>query len=416
MGRIWVIGAGLAGLVAAEWLSGAGHTVEMLEASPKAGGRCRSYRDTRLDRVIDNGNHLILSGNRAVLDWAARIGGADRLTTGAAAFPFFDLATGARWTIRPGPGPLGALRRAARPPGVSARALGRDTARLLAARRTTSVADVVARGPAWDAFWDPMTRAVLNEPPETGSAPLLRAALLRSFARGAGAVRPVFAPDGLGPALVDPALPLLEARGVRIRYRTAVAALRGTDRLDAIETADSPVALGPSDAAILAVPARQAAALLPQLDMPGPGRTIVNAHFLAPESRLPPVLALLGGAAQWLFRRGDVVSVTVSAAEASEVDGLSREDTLARLWRDVAAAIAAHGGTVPAAMPVSRLLREKAATFDQSPDGAARRPAARTPWPNLLLAGDHVGTGLPATLEGAVRSGLAAARLAAQAA
>ena len=415
MGRIWVIGAGLAGLVAAERLSAAGHAVEMLEASPKAGGRCRSYRDTRLDRVIDNGNHLILSGNRAVLDWAERIGGSDRLSTGAAAFPFLDLVTGAQWTIRPGPGPLGALRRAARPPGISALALGRDTARLLAAGRTASVAEVVARGPALSGFWDPMTRAVLNEPPETGSAALLRAALLRSFARGAGAVRPVFAPDGLGPALVDPVLPRLAARGVRIRYRTAVTALRGTHRLDAIETADGSRALGPGDAAILAVPVRQAAALLPQIDMPGQGRTIVNAHFLAPESRLPSVLALLGGAAQWLFRRGDVVSVTVSAAEASEVDGLSREAALARLWDDVADAIAAHGGTVPAAMPVARLLREKAATFDQSPAGAARRPAIRTPWPNLLLAGDHVRTGLPATLEGAVRSGLAAADLAAQA-
>ncbi|WP_299817699.1 hydroxysqualene dehydroxylase HpnE [uncultured Jannaschia sp.] len=416
MGRILVIGAGLAGLVAAERLSDAGHAVEVLEASPKAGGRCRSYRDTRLDRVIDNGNHLILSGNRAVLDWAARIGGADRLVTGEAVYPFLDLASGARWTIRPGAGPLGILRRAARPPGISAAALGRDAARLLAARRTASVADVIARGPAWPAFWDPMTRAVLNEPPETGSAPLLRAAFLRSFARGAGAVRPVFAPDGLGPALVDPALPLLEGRGVRIRYRSPVTALRGADRLEVIETADGPVTFGSGDTAILAVPARQAAALLPRVEMPGPGRTIVNAHFLAPESGLPPVLALLGGAAQWLFRRGDVVSVTVSAAEASEVEGLPREATLARLWRDVAGAIFAHGGMVPDAMPVARLLREKAATFDQSPAGAARRPVVRTPWPNLLLAGDHVRTGLPATLEGAVRSGLAAARLAAQAA
>jgi uncharacterized protein with NAD-binding domain and iron-sulfur cluster len=85
---------------------------------------------------------------------------------------------------------------------------------------------------------------------------------------------------------------------------------------------------------------------------------------------------------------------------------------VARLWRDVAAAARAHGGTAPEVMPAARLLRERAATFDQTPAGARARSGPRTPWPNLFLAGDHTATGLPATLEGAVRSGEAAARLA----
>ena len=411
MTQAYVIGAGLAGLVAAERLSAAGRQVTVLEASPKAGGRCRSYRDARLGRVIDNGNHLILSANRAVLAWARRIGGADRLRVHEAAFPFLDLAGGARWTVRPGRGPLGALAPSARPPGVSMRALGRDMAGLLSAGRRATVESAVGRGPAWRPFWDPMTRAVLNEAPEAGSAALLRAALLRSFARGAASARPVTAPEGLGAALVEPALALLDSRGVVIRLRTPVAALEGAARLEAIRTGGETFDLGPEDVCVLAVPARQAATLLPEVPHPAPGRAILNAHFLVPGHGLPPLLGLLGGAAHWLFARGDVVSVTVSAEESSDLAHLAREDALARLWVDVAAAVRAHGGAVPETMPPARLLRERSATFDQTPEGAARRPGARTHWPNLVLAGDHVANGLPATIEGAVRSGERAARM-----
>lgn len=120
---------------------------------------------------------------------------------------------------------------------------------------------------------------------------------------------------------------------------------------------------------------------------------------------------MLGGAAQWLFVRGDVVSVTISAAEHSPIEGLGREDALARIWADVAAAIRAHGGTAPAAMPPARLIREKAATFDQSPDALRRRSGAATRWPNLALAGCHVATDLPSTLEGAILSGERAGQL-----
>ena len=257
-----------------------------------------------------------------------------------------------------------------------------------------------------------MTRAVLNEDPEEGDAGLLRAALLRSFARGEAAARPVLAPSGLGAALIEPALDLLRRRGVEFRLREPVTALHGARRLEAIETRGARIALREGDVAILALPARQVAPLLPGTALPGPGRSIANAHFLLPDHRLPPVLALLGGAAHWLFARGDVVSVTVSAAERSALEGLGREAALARLWVDVAAALAAHGSAVPAAMPVARFLRERGATFDQSPAGAAARAPARTAWPNLFLAGDHVATGLPATLEGAVLSGEGAARLA----
>jgi squalene-associated FAD-dependent desaturase len=408
MSRVVIAGAGLAGLVAAEAASAAGREVVILEASPKAGGRCRSYRDERLGRLIDNGNHLILTANRAVLDWAARIGGSGALEAQAeASFPFLDLGSDERWHVR-----IGADPRAALPPGAPIRAAVRDAVRLLRARRGATVADALgARDALWERFWDPMTRAVLNADPTAADARLLRTALLRSFARGARACRPVLAPGGLGPALIDPALEVLARRGVSLRLRTPVRGVEvAGDRVTALDLGDERITLGAGDALILALPPQAVADLLPGQSVPGPGPSIANAHFLVPRSGLPPVLGTLGSAAQWIFRRGDVVSVTVSAAEASPLAGLGRDAALALLWSEVVRAVAAHGGgAVPAEMPPARLLRERAATFDQSPAGAARRPGPRTLLANLYLAGDYTATGLPATLEGAVLSGERAA-------
>src|SRR6266540_2766769 len=102
---IHVIGAGLAGLSAAVRLTERSHRVIVHEAAGFAGGRCRSYLDSTLGMVIDNGNHLVLSANRAALGYAATIGAQSRLVGPAhAEFPFIDLATDERWTLRPNEG------------------------------------------------------------------------------------------------------------------------------------------------------------------------------------------------------------------------------------------------------------------------------------------------------------------------
>lgn len=105
MGCVHVIGAGLSGLSAAVSLACRGKRVLIHEASGHAGGRCRSYDDANLGCRIDNGNHLLLSGNTAALSFLETIG-ADGALTGPerAAFPFVDLDSGKRWTVAPGTG------------------------------------------------------------------------------------------------------------------------------------------------------------------------------------------------------------------------------------------------------------------------------------------------------------------------
>ena len=165
----------------------------------------------------------------------------------------------------------------------------------------------------------------------------------------------------------------------------------------------------PDDRVLLAVPPQIAAQLLPGLAVPTESRAILNAHFRLDRPYAPPdgipFLALVGGTVHWLFFRGDVASATVSAADA--LIDRPADELAVLLWRDVATALGRPGAPLPA----HRIIKEKLATFAQVPAALGRRPGARTRWPNLFLAGDWTETGLPATIEGAIRSGADAAAL-----
>src|SRR5262245_38985539 len=106
-GTVHVVGAGLAGLAAAVRLAGGPQNIVLHEAARQAGGRCRSYSDSSLGMMIDNGNHLLLSGNRDARAFLSAIGSEDQLSWPAEAdFAFIDYTTGERWHLRPNAGPF----------------------------------------------------------------------------------------------------------------------------------------------------------------------------------------------------------------------------------------------------------------------------------------------------------------------
>ncbi len=414
---VHVVGAGLAGLAAAVTLAGRGRAVALYDAAPRAGGRCRSFYEPTLKRRIDNGNHLILGGNRRCLAYLETIGARDRLTGAARpAFPFLDLASGLRWTLRPGRGPLPfwLLDPRRRVPGTRARDYLATLRRLARAAPEATVAEALGgTEPLFTRFWEPLAVAVLNAAAEEGAAALLKPVVARVFGGGAGAAQAFVAREGLSECFVDPALAWLAARGCAPRFGARLRAVEcGGGLLRRLDFGDGgDVALGPGEAAILALPPAALARLLPEVPVPRESRAIVNAHFRLsrPPPALPegaPFLGLIGGAAHWLFLRGDVVSVTVSAADA--LADRPAEEIAARLWADVARALALDA----AAQPPCRIIKERRATFAQTPDEIARRAPARSGIANLFLAGDWTDTGLPATIEGAIVSGETAAALA----
>lgn len=407
--RVHVVGAGLAGLAAAVALVARGRSVALYEQAGQAGGRCRSFHDEVLDRSLDNGNHLVLTGNRAIYTYLREIDAVDRLSgPERAAFPFVDIGTGERWTVRPGAGrlPWWILSQQRRVPGTRLRDY-LSAWRLARARKEQTVASCLdTDSDLYRRFWEPLTVAALNTRPEEAAARLLWPVLRETFGRGEKACRPRIARRGLTDCFIDPAVRYLRRHGADVYFRMRLRGVdTGAERVRRLRWAGGDtLEVAAGEQVVLAVPPSAATALLPGLTVPGESRAIVNAHFRLPQAvQGPDFVGLIGGLSQWIFVRDDVASVTVSAANGLAED--SNEAIAARLWPEVRQTLQVADPT----LPPWRVLKEKRATFAQTPAQVSLRPGCRTAFTNLFLAGDWTDTGLPATLEGSVRSGNTAA-------
>nr|WP_321984630.1 hydroxysqualene dehydroxylase HpnE [uncultured Lichenicoccus sp.] len=432
--RLHVVGGGLAGLSAALEAARAGRRVLLYEAGPACGGRARSYEDRQLGCRIDNGNHLLLSANHATFDYLDRIGARETLAgPGVPLFPFADIssATGAdlHWTLRLSRGriPWWVFDRARRVPGMRLREL-LSLGRMLRAGEGVTVSDCLAPGMLADRLLVPLSVSVLNTRPEVGSAMLMAAMLRESLALGGAACVPWFPRLGLSESLVDPALARLQAEGVIVRTGCRVSGLgTGGGRVTRLLLPDGEQALGDSDQVVLAVTAPVAAELLagplPGLAVPDSFESILNLHYrIALQDRLGGELGragfagIVGGIAEWVFVKPEVVSVTISAA--NHLAGHDNVAVAAQVWSEISRVLqpalrpGRHAGgaaaTLPREPPPHRVLREKRATFAATIAQQKLRPGSRTDLRNLVLAGDWTDTGLPATIEGAIRSGKAA--------
>ncbi len=410
LAKAHVIGAGVAGLSAAVALAKAGVAVSVSDSAAQVGGRCRSYFDPQLSMMLDNGNHLVMSGNRAVSDYLAIIGASDRLVgPDEAAFDFCDLETDERWTIRPNPSSLAwwVLSPSRRVPDTMAREyLG--LIGLLGPKAGLRVDQAIAcKGPVWRRLMEPFLLAALNTKPEDGSAALAAAIVRETLAKGGSAYRPRIAEPTLASAFVDPAVAYIEAHGGVVQTGRRLRSMEfDGSRVTKLVFSDGEETVSTDVAVILATPPWTAQDLIPGLSAPDEFRAIVNGHFkLAPPHAMPAMVGVIGGVVEWIFAFPDRISVTVSAADA--IVDLDREELARRLWADVAAV---HD--LPPELPEWQIVKEKRATFAATVEQDEKRPEAKTAWDNLILAGDWTQTGLPATIEGALRSGFKAADLA----
>jgi len=404
-----IIGAGISGLSAAVRLVNAGYDVHVHEATQQAGGRCRSYFDAATDLMIDNGNHLLLSGNRHALAYAASIGTeAGLVGPKRAQFPFVDLTTGQRWQLDLGDSrlPLWVFDEGRRVPDT-----GLFDYLALMPLIWASPAKLVGKaipceGTLYDRLVQPLLLAALNVDPPEGSAGLAGAVVRETLLAGGQACRPLIARDGLSAVLVEPAIKLLQGKGATIRFGHELREFgMSAGRVDALKFGDDTITVGPDDAVVLAVPPRPASSLLPGLKTPSKFRAIVNAHFrFDPPRDAPAILGVVGGLVEWLFAFPQRLSVTISNGD--RLVDMPREELAQAIWRDVCTAAGVEGE-----LPPWQIVRERRATFEATPEQNALRPGPVTNWKNLFLAGDWTDTGLPATIEGSVRSGDRAADL-----
>lgn len=428
-----VLGGGMAGVAAAMELARRGLRPTLLESRPYLGGRARSFEHTTGDE-IDNGQHLLMGCYRSTFRLLEMLGTRDLVQTQRSLRVEFRDADGRRDVLAAPrlPAPLGVLVGMAR---MSALTIAERMAllrlgvalRLGGPRGDETAADYLARHgqPARlrQRLWDPMIIATLNLPAERASA-LLFARVMRLAFLGRGEDSHLaFARCGLS-KLLAPARAAIERRGGTVVTGAPALGIVAEHGGYTIFLKDRPPLR--ASALITAVPERALRQLLGSTELADRAlgamphleySPIVSAYlwYDHPLERLPAFAAMIGTATQWMFNRRAIdgssnarfpglVTCTISAAAAeSAIEG---EAIAAIVDRELRAAFPEIGD----ARLVERLVvKEKHATFAATPAAERVRPQARTQAQHLYLAGDWTATGLPATIEGAVQSGFAAA-------
>ncbi|MCW9034065.1 MAG: hydroxysqualene dehydroxylase HpnE [Rhodospirillales bacterium] len=409
-----IIGAGLSGLATAIRGSRT-HRIALYESATQAGGRCRSFYDKTLGEEVDNGSHLMLGAYNRTLEYLHEIDAQDTLTTHSpATFPFVNLKNGSNWALHFNRGliPYWLFDTSRRVPKTKLIDYLRDLNLIRKAGKDKTVAEafIGRSSPLIEPLWRPLTLSMLNTDLEEASASILWAALIRTLIKGEKACRPLLPKTTLGATFIEPALEHLKARRATISYKTLLKNINSNEgHITSLEFAKNTVKVAPEDSVVLAVSARRAAKLLPELPIPMDHNSISSLHFRVPNTnKMLGEAALLGiveGTAQWLFHRQGMLSVTIS--NSAQLDRKDKKNFANEIWQEVIKAT----GSPDAPLPDYRIIKEKRATFAQTPGQIALRPGTQTSYDNLYLAGDWTDTGLPATIEGAILSGFKAIKL-----
>jgi squalene-associated FAD-dependent desaturase len=430
-----VVGAGFAGLSAAARLAEAGARVLVLEARGRLGGRATAFVDRESGELVDNGQHVLIGCYRETFAFLDRIGASSHVQwQGGLDVPMVDgdgRPSRLRCPSLPAPFHLaaGALRWSA---------LGwRDRLALLGMARPLLSAGASDPRPdetvdAWlvrhgqtprlrDMLWHPLALAALNQPAETAAAVPFARVLAEMFGAGPRAAALVLPARPLHLMYAEPAREYIERRGgtvttgatarIRVAGGDVVSVSAGTEtwRPPAIVCAVpwfglADVFEGDVDPLQATLHAARATGASP----------IVTVNLWYDRPVLDgPFVGLPGRLMQWVFDKRIVVGDTAShlslvSSGAADVLRWTNADLIAAAQSELTAALAQARD---ARIVRATVVREPRATFSLAP-GQPPRPSTRTAVRGLYLAGDWIDTGLPATIEGAVRSGHLAAEAA----
>ena len=420
---IAVVGAGWSGLAAAVELTARGHRVTVFESADEPGGRARTV--TFDGMRLDNGQHLLLGAYREVLRLMRQVGAtpADLFLRQRLDLALAGPARQIRLRVPRGPAPWSLAFGLARAKGIPLPDRLRALAGSARLRRAPHPDTTVAR---WltacgqpealrEGLWDPLCLAALNVAPERASARIYARVLVETF----GAARHsdlLFPRVELGALFPHPAAAWLERHGASLHWGQRVRTITPGARDWTVDTGDRSSAF---DQLVLATDPGAAAKLLESAHVAadaaarlrGLGAEPITTVYLRGAATIAldaPMVGRLDEPGQWLFDRRltgqpGVISVVISGDGPHVRE--DRERLAARTADQIASAYPRWGRLRPLAV-----VREKRATFACVPGSEELRLDVAGPLRGLWFAGDHVATGLPPTLEGAVRAGVRCAR------
>jgi squalene-associated FAD-dependent desaturase len=436
-----VIGAGFAGLSAACALSTAGARVLVLEARPQLGGRATAFVDRDTGELVDNGQHVLFGCYRSTLAFLRRIGAEGNvrhqrslelpcydlagrrsvLKCPPVPAPFHLLAGVLTWQPIPWPERLRSLRLAG--PLLRARRRLQHHAALDPRGDGETVRQWLARhgqGPVLTSWlWEPLAVAALNQSVQHAAATPFVRILAEMFSPDPAAAAIVLPSKPLHETYATPARDYITRCGGEVRTSALARVVVVNNRITAVDVRGERV----ETSIVLSAVAWHSLGNL--FSQPPPALADILAAAAATDSQ--PIVTvnlwydreimsdtfagLPGRTMQWVFDKrlafgGTASHLSLVSSGATELTGRNNGELTSLAAAEVKASLP---GARDARLVRATVVREKQATFSLAP-GQPRRPGALTPVHGLFLAGDWIDTGLPATIESAVRSGDAAAR------
>lgn len=426
--RIAIVGGGYAGLSAAVELCVAGLQPIVFEATGTLGGRARRVEVE--GRTLDNGLHILIGAYRETLRLMGLVSPAGA-PVGLLRMPL-ELRIPGHFSLQAGrlPAPWHLLQGLLGARGLSM-ADKWGIARLmltLQMRRHPIQPDLPLEqflrsqrqsARASKMLWEPLCIAALNTQPEEASTQIFATVLRDTFAPPASNADLLLPTTDFSRLFPEPAAAFVHRHGGEVRMGCRVLGIRQLDDGARIVLRDGEERF---DAVILAVAPQHLAALTQEESGLAPTRAMIGQFTYRPihsiylgypaDIRLPrPMLGMAARYAQWVFDRGQLCQQPGCLGVVISADGAHQNLLQAELASAVHAELSATFPGLPAPL-WHRVIAEKRATIAST--AGLRRPSTRTPCARIFLAGDYVESGYPATLEAAVRSGIAAARLAIQ--
>ena len=417
-----VVGGGFAGLSAAVYLSKNSFQVDLIEASPKPGGRAYSFLEKSTDTVIDNGQHILMGCYDETLKFLKIIAADKNLTyqknlevnflkkdfkeitlKSAGSFYPFNLIFGLlKFEALNFSERLTLLRLLLKLPFISSQKFSNLTVYnwLVKENQNENIRK---------SFWDIIAIGALNTSTTKASAKVFVEVLKRIFLKGNFASTIILPKKGLSETYCEDALEYLTSRGSKIMFSETVEEITiDNNYIKDIRTSKN--TYYNYDYIIFAVPHYSLMkiikdeSILPSINFEY--STIVNIHIWLKENKLDkPFYGLIDSQVHWVFNKGTHLNLVIS--DANFLSEKSNEEIF-----DMAAVELEKFLKIEREMITEfRVIKEKHATFIPSNELNHKRPPQKTKIKNLVLAGDWVDTGLPSTIESAVKSGRAAAEI-----
>ena len=402
----YIIGAGISGLSSACYAKNNNQNVKLFESSTNAGGRCRSYYDKSLNIEIDNGNHLVLSANENFLDICKLINSSNTIESFGPNFNFYDLKKKKNWSLQISNKyfPFWILNKKNRVPDTDLK----DYLSLLKIFNVNinhSVSDLFLNsGNLYKSFWEPLTLGILNTECENASAFLLTNVIKKSFLKGRDFCQIIQPKKNWNETLITPMLEYLKKNSVFIKYKSILKSLEiNNNIITKLNFNNNEILINKEDKVILCLPPNSLNKIMPQIDLPKEFNTILNIHFKLDKNIIDllkfPILGMLNSVTHWVFLKKNYISITISSA--NKYNDLDSEKIAKLVWNEISQGL----GISEINIPNFKVLREKKATYQQSPQNYKLIQEINSLPLNLRLAGDWTEKYLPSTIESSILSG-----------